>query len=108
MPKEHTDIAFSIALFDKPVSLLSSDHDLQSAQAGYGPGLLGRPRFPIPRFGVGSSLMLSTLGSMVSMASTMGTLRREREVENRSSCPPSQKPANRSYKYGLAWPGLAL
>lgn len=29
-------------------------------------------------------------------------------VENRSSCPPSQRPANHPYKYSLAWPGLAL
>ncbi|XP_015422365.1 PREDICTED: microtubule-associated serine/threonine-protein kinase 1 [Myotis davidii] len=35
-PKGHPDLALSIALFEKLVSLLSSDHDLQSAQASDG------------------------------------------------------------------------
>lgn len=35
-PKGHPDLALSIALFEKLVLLLSSDHDLQSAQASDG------------------------------------------------------------------------
>lgn len=44
-PKGHPDLARSIALFERLVSLLSSDHDLQSAQASDGPDSWEDPSF---------------------------------------------------------------
>lgn len=44
--------------------------------------------------------------AMVGLASAAGTLRGS--GENRFGCPPPQPPANRSYKYGPAWPGFLI
>lgn len=110
-PGEHRDLDLAVAPFDRQGSLPPSDRALQGLRDSYGLRPLGSPHPTMPsnaKTGVGRSptLFTTTRGSMVGLASAAGTLRGS--GENRFGCPPPQPPANRSYKYGPAWPGFLI